>query len=85
VASREHLKRPELTPTESRLMAVMSDGQLHTLESLKVHLNEEEYSSNETVQRHISNLRTLLRPKGKDIVNYRGEGYRMVRLLNTEE
>lgn len=77
--------KSELTPIQSSIMMKLSDGQLHTKDSLRLLLNDEEYSSDEALKFHISILRTMLRPKGRDIVSYRSEGYRMVRLLNTEE
>jgi DNA-binding response OmpR family regulator len=75
----------DLSPTELRLMTKLSDGQLHTEGSLKLILDSEGSCTDDVVRVHISNMRKYLRPRGRDIINYRNDGYRMVRLLNTEE
>lgn len=57
----------EYTPTEQRIINMLSDGQSHTTAELKTCLDDE-LASASAVRFHISNIRQRLRPKGEDIV-----------------
>lgn len=73
----------EFTPTQKRLLEVLSDGMMHSNYELLGCLNDE-LASIGTVRAHIYYLRTRLRPKGYDIVAHRigkDHTFRKVRIL----
>lgn len=77
----------KFTPTQARILAVLSDGLPHTPEEL-VGCLWDEMTSVKTVRVHIHAIRKILRPAGQDIVcEYirRDCLYRHVRLLNFRE
>lgn len=78
----------KFTPTEVKILAVLSDGMPHTREELHGCLMDE-LGDLSNVKVHITYLRRKLRPMGQDIVYYchtrREMRYRHVRLLNTLE
>jgi DNA-binding response OmpR family regulator len=69
------------TPTEQRMLDLLSDGFVHTKEELKRCLWDE-LARIETVQVHISNLRKKLRPQGRDIICNHQFDYQQVRLMH---
>lgn len=65
---------------EQNMMEQLSDGEVHSLESLAEHLYED---SRMAMQTHVSNLRRQLRPIGQDIACIRVNGccyFQLVRL-----
>lgn len=76
--------KKEFTPTEERMLVVLSDGDRHKKEELHKCLFDE-LSQLMTVNYHIQNMRRKLERKGQTIVVERGKGYdlfyRHVRLL----
>lgn len=71
------------TKTQTAILAVLADGQLHTREELHACLPDE-LSGASAVRFHVSNIRKSLRPKGQDIIcqlKNRRIFYRHVRLL----
>ena len=77
---------PVFTPTQQRLLKLLSDGMPHTRKEL-VKCLDDELTSLDTVNVHISYLRRKLRPIGQDIICEMGSsyklGYRHVRLLRS--
>ena len=76
----------KLTPTERKILALLSDGLPHAREEIHS-LLWDELSQRETIRYHISKLRKKL-PPGHIIVCVRGYGkdshrYQHVRLLNS--
>lgn len=77
---------PEFTPTQRRILRLLSDGKPHTKEEVKGCLGDE-LASMSAVYFQISRLRQKLATKGEDIV-YATNGfglrkaYRHVRLLH---
>lgn len=55
------------TPVQSRIMAVLSDGQAHLKQEL-FECMENPLNNPDTLWSHISQLRKHLRPKGQDII-----------------
>lgn len=81
-------RKSEYTPTEERIIAILSDGQAHPVEVMKSVLTDGEYSRVETLEVQVTNLRKILNPKGRDIVRRMVDGvscYRMMRFINVEE
>ena len=73
----------EYTPTQRKMMEVLSDGQRHRRIELHACLVDE-LGPLSNITAHISNLRKKLRPKGQDIIcefSSRVIYYRLVRLL----
>lgn len=72
----------EFTPTELRMLEVLSDGRQHTRKELHACLYDE-LSSLKTVKFHVSTLRKKLERRGETIVCVLNNGvhYRHVRLL----
>lgn len=71
---------PHFTPTEQRMLKILSDGFPHHKSELQACLYDEE----STIRQHIYNIRAKLRPRGEDIVcelRLHGIHYRHVRLL----
>lgn len=74
----------EFTPTERKILAVLSDGMKHKREELFDCIPDEQSNVPIQVANHISNIRRKLRRKGQDIdcVYYMGGYYyRHCRLL----
>lgn len=74
---------PKFTPTETRILAVLSDGMPHRRDELMRCLWDE-LSSRAALKMQLSNIRAKLRPIGQDIVcewYNRGLSYRQIRLL----
>lgn len=72
------------TPTELRLLLVLSDGKPHTRTELHAVLPDE-LGPYQNVQRHVSNIRKILRVQGQDIVcvwHKRTLCYQQIRLLS---
>ena len=73
----------ELTPTQQKIIDLLSDGLKHSREELHNLINPNANKSN--VHIHISQLRKLLLSRGEDIAGEVGFGmritYRHVRLL----
>lgn len=75
------------TPTQRRILEVLSDGMWHHREELKKCLYDE-LSRLKAVRDHISNMRKVLRPLGNDIIcelANRRIGYRLVRLVGSSD
>lgn len=71
------------TPTETKLLNVLSDGQAHTREELRVCLTDELVGP-KALSVHIYRIRKMLNTRGETIVcefRYRKYYYRHVRLL----
>lgn len=75
--------KSKISPTEQKLLDILSDGHPHSIASLKQCLSDEELSSVNSLQFHISNMRKILLPQGRDIVARDG-GYRLMRTLYDE-
>lgn len=74
---------PPFTPTQQKILDVLSDGLAHLREELHACLPDE-LGPLKNVQNHITAIRRRLRPKGQDIVcviSNRGIRYMHVRLL----
>ncbi len=72
-----------LSPTQSRMLTVLADGQLHRKKELHDCLDDG-LSAMNAIHAHITAMRKVLRPKGQDIIVqvYSGERlYRLIRLL----
>ena len=73
------------TPTEKRILTVLSDGQAHRREELHKCLPDE-LAALEAIQPHISRLRKKLSPVGEDIIctlKARQIHYQHVRLISS--
>ena len=73
------------TPTERRIMEVLSDGMYHTREELHECLNDD-LCVLSRIQMHVSNIRKKLNRIGQDIICglHRGKPhYRLVRMLHS--
>jgi hypothetical protein len=78
---------PQFTPTQRRILAVLSDGLPHTPGELHACLDDELAGRN-AVQFHLSKLRKTLREVGQDVIceyYQRRFTYRHVRLLANGE
>ena len=64
---------PNYTPTEQRIMTMLSDGQFHTRGQLMGCLGDE-LTAVGTLHVHLTNLRQKLRPMGQDIIFRNIEG-----------
>lgn len=72
------------TPTQSRIMAVLSDGRAHSAQELQSCLYDD-LGVITNVKFHITMIRKILRPLGQDIVFLRREDrawYAHVRILS---
>jgi hypothetical protein len=56
-----------LTPTQKRIIDVLQDGHLHTKEELWACLNDE-LSGPSALRMHLSLLRKVIRPGGRDVI-----------------
>lgn len=77
------LTMPHFTPTEQRMLKILSDGFPHHKSELQVCLPDN-LGDITNIRAHLSFLRKKLRPKGEDILCElcRGEAYyRWVRIL----
>ncbi len=77
---------PQFTPTEQRILNVLSDGMLHSKDELMKCLDDD-LAQRSAVDPHISNLRKKLNPVGQHITcetngNAWTFKYRHVRLLD---
>lgn len=72
------------TPTQQRILKVLSDGLSHSKSDLVACLGDDRAGPN-TLSVHLTLLRRLLRPHGQDIVcEFRyGHLYRHIRLLHS--
>lgn len=74
------------TPTERRILAVLSDGEIHMREELMKCLPDPEFSTNTHLNDHLVVLRKKLRAMGQDIVcvsHKRRYAYRQMRHLHS--
>ena len=58
--------RPTFTPTQQRIVDLLSDGRAHTREEVQKCLVDE-LGPVENIRPHLTSLRKILRPHGKDI------------------
>jgi DNA-binding CsgD family transcriptional regulator len=75
---------PKLTVTQAKIMTVLADGLPHTMRELHGCLWDEE-GSPKNVKMHLSRIRKVLRPGGRDIlVQYLSNRlhYRLVLLIS---
>jgi len=75
----------EFTPTQSKILQVLSDGLPHKFEELQAVLPDN-LSDRKTLSNHLSGIRIRLRPRGEDIICQfilRQRQYRHVRLLHS--
>jgi DNA-binding CsgD family transcriptional regulator len=73
------------TPTEQRIVDLLSDGMPHKREELHACLSDD-LASRTAVQMHVSNIRKRIRVRGEEIIceyYHRNLYYRHVRLLNS--
>lgn len=77
----------EFTPTEKRIMVVLSDGHRHRFDEMYGCIDDEQANHLNTLTRHVSAMRKKLRRRGLDILLEKNGRmhYRVVRLLNTQE
>lgn len=71
---------PPLTPTQYRLMEVLSDGRRHTSGELRGCIDDE-LSHAQNLNNHLQRLRDQLNSVGRDVVyesSGLGSGYRLV-------
>lgn len=72
------------TPTQARILKVLSDGLSHTKTELKGCIDDELAEMDSTIENHIHKLRKVL-PRGQDIISKKrpdGEwGYSHVRIV----
>lgn len=72
------------TPTQRRILDLLSDGVAHTKEEL-VKCLWDELAGPTILNQHISNIRDKLRPQGQDIINIQEQRvsyYRHVRIVS---
>lgn len=76
------------TPTQKRILAVLSDGLPHTRDELMRCLNDD-MAEEGTLKAHIQMIRNKLRPIGQNIISEcHGRGsffYRLTRLISVSE
>jgi hypothetical protein len=79
----------KFTPTQERILKVLSDGKAHHKRELFACLDDELADpKGSAVVRHIVDMRKQLRPNGQDIIceyYYQKYLYRHVRLIGTGE
>lgn len=75
----------EFSPTQSKILAILSDGMPHSIEELQRCLWDEKGASH-NVAAHLTAIRKVIRPRGEDIIcqhlNH-SHRYRHVRLLHS--
>lgn len=72
------------TPTEQRILHVLSDGRGHTRAELEAVL-EDDQAGPKAVAMHVTRIRVKLRPRGESISNEKdsaGWVYRLVRYIS---
>ena len=75
----------EFSPTQTKILAVLSDGLPHRWEEIKQVLPNEQ-SDRHTLNSHLKTIRAKIRPRGQDIICQfilRQRQYRHVRLLHS--
>ena len=73
----------EFSPTQRKILAVLSDGMPHKMVELTACMDE--LTNPRTLHYHLSLIREKLRPRGEDVICqfiYRQRQYRHVRLLH---
>ena len=74
----------KLPPIQQRLMDILGDGLVHKKKQLLACIDEQ--ADINSLKQHIHKLRTILRRESAlDIMAYNGEGYRLVRVISSEE
>ena len=77
---------PNFTPTQQKIIDMLSDGKPHSRKELKRCLPDE-LAELKTVNVHIAHIRLKLRPLGEDIICEMGPmnhlGFRHIRLLTS--
>ena len=68
-----------LSPTQQRIMDVLSDGEEHPFEDLLPVLDDGQ-GSEELLRTHLKDIRKRIGPQGLDVVCRRGK-YRLVRFI----
>lgn len=79
----EGLRSNGYTPTQRKMLAVLSDGLPHSKAELHSCLHDD-LGAVENIQIHLTNIRKRIRPKGEDILTQfidRRLHYRLVRLI----
>lgn len=75
---------PQFTPTEQRIVDMLSDGLPHSREELVGTIDE--LATRKNLQVHITRIRNKLRPIGEDVVcEAVSLRYRHVRLISMRE
>lgn len=75
------------TPTQARIVKLLSDGEPHRREELRA-LLPDDLGGFENLKPHLTAIRKHLRPRGEDIVCRflnRGLHYQHVRLISSDE
>ncbi len=74
----------KLSPIQRRIMDVLADGLVHKKAQLLGCIDE--HADVNQLRTHINKLRNALRASSSlDVVAYNGEGYRLVRLISSQE
>ena len=68
---------PQMTPTQRRMLALLSDGKVHSKEEMHKCLCDE-LGRIENISPHVTHLRQQLRTVNRDLVCEHGGGYRLV-------
>lgn len=71
----------DLTPTEGRIFALLSDGLGHTFEELHACLDDELAESRDAVHNHVTAIRTKVGRQGLDVVTRGPNGHKRWRLV----
>lgn len=74
----------EYTPIQKRLMKVLKDGKLHTMDELFKCL-EDDWGTRSNVRTHLTILRRKLRTLGKDVITELIRGCHYYRYVTVEE
>lgn len=75
-----------LTPTEKRMVALLSDGIVHGKVEMIRLLDDPDYGSFDAVKERVAKLRKILLDYGYDITFVtKSDGYRAVQFLNNDE
>ena len=77
----------DFTPVQSRMLAILSDGEAHSRKELHRCL-EDDLGPLSNIKAHLTSIRKQLRPRGEDIIcEIRGHEvyYRHIRLTETED
>jgi hypothetical protein len=73
--------KAKLTPTEDRILALLSDGAIHSLEELWGLLAAGDMAEKVSVQMHLSNLRKKIADQGLGVMACVGSCYRLVQFI----